>query len=126
VIGRKKDDTLCASAGFGFICLTAPTDDRVWAMWAPGPTYAINIGSMAGTSNPTTGLVTTGKLAWVRLTSSGLDNIEISDMREDFCRRDNGTSLADGTLIMVDMVGMRLTAVWANCSSTAAFTGLDP
>jgi hypothetical protein len=125
-VGRKKNDTVCASAGFGFTCLTTPKDDHIWAMWSPGPTWAINIASMAGTSTPTTGLVTTGKLAWVRLTSSGLNNVEISDMREDYCRRDNGTSLADGTLIQVDLVGMKLIAVWANCAATAAFAGLTP
>jgi hypothetical protein len=125
-IGRKKGDTYCASAGYGFTCLGAPVDDRVWAMYTPGPTWAVNIGSLAGTSNPRTGLVTTGKLAWMRLTASGLNDIEISDMREDYCRRDNGTGLADGTLIQVDFVGMKLVAVWANCAATSGMTGLTP
>lgn len=125
-VGRKKGNTYCASAGYGFTSLGPPVDDHVWAMYTPGPTWAVNIGSLAGTSNPRTGLVTTGKLAWIRLTTSGLDNVEISDMREDYCRRDNGTSVADGTLIQVDFVGMKLVAVWANCAATSGMTGLTP
>jgi hypothetical protein len=125
-IGCKKAGTLCASAGWGFTCLSAPADGLVWAMYTPGPTWAVNIGTRGGTSTPLTALVTTGKLAWLRLTTSGIDNLEVSDMRADYCRRDNGTSLADGTLMQVDFVGMKLVVVWANCAATAVLAGLTP
>jgi len=74
--------------------------------------WAVNIGSLAPASHPLTGH-TTGVAAVLRVKDDG--DLEITDDRRSFVRRDASGTIADGTLIQLASVSGRLTIVWADC-----------
>lgn len=78
------------------------------------PIWAVNIGSLAPATHPLTGH-STGVAGLFRTNSSG--NLETTNGRKSFIRRDMSGTIADGTLIQLDYVSGRLTIVWADCSS---------
>jgi hypothetical protein len=87
--------------------------------------WAINIGSLAPASHPLTGH-TTGVAAVLRVKDDG--DLEITDDRRSFVRRDAAGTLDDGTLIQLASVSGRLTVVWADCGPHESLTDLplDP
>lgn len=76
--------------------------------------WAVNIGSLAPATHPLTGH-STGVAGLFQTNSSG--NLETTNGRKSFIRRDMSGTIADGTLIQLDYVSGRLTIVWADCSS---------
>jgi len=85
--------------------------------------WAVNIGSLASATHPLTGEAS-GVAAVLRVKDDG--DLEITDDRRDFVRRDASGTIADGTLIQLASVSGRLTIVWADCEPHASLTGLDP
>lgn len=86
------------------------------------PVWAVNIGSLAAATHPLTGHSTgvAGLLA-----NSG-DDLVTTDARRSFIRRDTGGgTIADGTLIQLDIVSGKLSIVWADCDSHADLEGLE-
>jgi hypothetical protein len=95
--------------------------------------WAVNIGSLAaptitvsGTPKLITGASTSGKAAVLEVTEDG--DLRVTTKRLRFVRRDDGGTIADGTLIQLAYVSGSLTIVHANCGPKAGLTGLpaDP
>lgn len=87
-----------------------------------GPVWAVNIGSLAAATHPLTGHSTgvAGLFAY-----SG-DDLVTTDARRSFIRRDtHGGTIADGTLIQLDIVSGKLSIVWADCDSHEDLEGLE-
>jgi hypothetical protein len=74
--------------------------------------WAVNIGSLAAATHPLTGH-SEGVAAVLKVLDNG--NLEITDDRLDFVRRDSAGAIADGTLIQLAYVSGTLTIVWADC-----------
>jgi hypothetical protein len=85
--------------------------------------WAGNIGSLAPATHPLTGH-TTGVAAVLRVKDDG--DLEITNDRRAFVRRDASGTIADGTLIQLSSVSGRLTIVWADCEPHPDLEGLDP
>lgn len=85
--------------------------------------WAVNIGTLAAATHPLTGHAE-GRAAVLKVLSTG--NLEISDDRLDFVRRDASGTIDDGTLITLGYVSGTLTIKWADCQSHADLEGLDP
>jgi len=84
--------------------------------------WAVNIGSLAAATHPLTGH-SEGVAAVLQPNSDG--DLEITDGRLDFVRRDPNGSIADGTLIQLAYVSGTLTIVWADCAPHADLEGLE-
>lgn len=85
--------------------------------------WAVNIGSLAAATHPLTGHAE-GVAGVLKVLATG--NLEITDDRLDFVRRDASGAIEDGTLIQLAYVSGTLTIVWADCEPHADLEGLDP
>jgi hypothetical protein len=98
--------------------------------------WAVNIGSLVAPSITATssgsgdamiktisrGTSTIGKAAVLEVQSDG--KLKSTRERLEFIRWDDGTEIADGTLIQLAYVSGSLTLIFANCSATPGLTGL--
>lgn len=85
--------------------------------------WAVNIGTLAVATHPLTGH-TEGVAAVLKVKADG--DLEISEDRLDFVRRDGSGEIADGTLITLGYVSGTLTIKWADCQAHEDLEGLDP
>lgn len=84
------------------------------------PIWAVNIGSLSPATHPLTchSIGVAGTFVYCG------DNLLITDARKTFIRRDSSGTIADGTLIQLDIVSSKLTIVWADCQAHADLEGL--
>lgn len=85
--------------------------------------WAVNIGTLDPATHPLTGHAE-GVAAVLAVKDDG--NLEITDQRLDFVRRDNAEIIADGTLIQLGYCSGTLTIVWAACEPHPDLEDLDP
>lgn len=92
----------------------------------PGPFWAVNVGDFDEATHPLTGAVY-GTAALLRYVDSSInDDLVVTNIRTPYLRRDKGGTIDDGTLIMLDVVGSRLTLVWSDCSAVEEFEDIEP
>jgi hypothetical protein len=84
--------------------------------------WAVNIGTLLPATHPLTGH-RVGRAAVLELNSEG--DLEITDDRLDFIRRDASGEIEDGTLITLGHVSGSLTIKWADCTSHEDLEGLE-
>jgi hypothetical protein len=108
------------------VCSRQPNLTGEWVTGGDGggggsTVWAVNIGSLPPATHPLTG----ARTGVAGLFTKDGEDLETSDRRRSFIRRDGAGTIADGTLIQLGRVSGKWTIIWADCAAHADLKGLE-